>query len=317
MTTMHHQSVLTAITILFVYYLETYDTLALTVPDSPTSPSNTYIIQVCENKDCLKQFPSTGGVDGLFQVLSDLIHPMTTNVVLQRSGCLSHCGKGPNICISSTFMKTKTNTFSGVKDVYIASGILKDECNVEVSPLLLAAVDMMSQANRGNNVTFVFLFIRNLPFFKNWCYPWLMYHKVSSPEKKIQLLSSVIDQLSSDVTNDDLKGSMALLHATLMRSNVYLEMIPPNIPFALKDVHYCVKLIGFMEGIINKDHQQLFESSSVLFGKVYRVLADAEEASGNYNGAKNAILEWIRLNPSFKAKAEKDLLRLNRMLNPK
>jgi hypothetical protein len=111
-----------------------------------------YIFQVCENKDCLKQFPPAAGVDGLFQVISDLIHPKAVHIVLQRSGCLSQCGKGPNICVSSKLKSS--NTFFGVKDAYVACGILQDECNMEISPLLIAAVEVMSQAHRGGWLCF-------------------------------------------------------------------------------------------------------------------------------------------------------------------
>lgn len=124
-------------------------TEAMVVSSHHCDSSSQYIIKVCENKNCLKQFPVAAGVDGIFQVLSDLIHPQASNIVLQSSGCLSQCGRGPNICVTS---KQKSSIFFGVKDAYIASSLLKDECNIEISPLLLAAVDLMSQANRGTSL---------------------------------------------------------------------------------------------------------------------------------------------------------------------
>ena len=108
-----------------------------------------YIIQVCENKNCVKQFPtSAAGGDGLIQLFSDLIHPMANHIVLQSSGCLSQCGRGPNVCITTN---PKSNIYFGVKDAYIVGDLLKDECNIEISPILLAAVDVMAQANRGTS----------------------------------------------------------------------------------------------------------------------------------------------------------------------
>jgi hypothetical protein len=143
----------------------------------------------------------------------------------------------------------------------------------------------------------------------------LQSNKVSSLDKKIQLLSSVISQLS---TADDLDESMAMLHATSMRANVYLETVPQNVSLALADAHKCANLISSIESFcIENDCTHILQSSSVLFTRAYRTLADAEEASGNYNEAKKAISQWIRLNPSFRIKAEKDLERLNQLLNQK
>jgi hypothetical protein len=112
-------------------------------------------IQVCENKNCIKQFSSPAGIDGLTQVFSHLIHPNATHIVLQKSACLSQCGKGPNVCIVT---KQKSNIYVGVKDVYIACALLKDECDWETPPILLAALDVMDQANGG---TMFFHFIHS------------------------------------------------------------------------------------------------------------------------------------------------------------
>lgn len=112
---------------------------------------------------------------------------------------------------------------------------------------------------------------------------------------------------------------MALIHATILRANLYLETTPQNVPLALVDAHKCESLITSIESYcnMNQDCKHILDSSSFLFGKVYRVLAESEEAAGNYDEAKGAISKWVQLNPSFQKKAEKDVQRLNQLLNQK
>jgi tetratricopeptide (TPR) repeat protein len=134
--------------------------------------------------------------------------------------------------------------------------------------------------------------------------------EASSSEKKIQLLSSVIHQLS---VSQGLSESITMIHAIGMRAMAYLDQIPRNVPLALMDAQRCTSLVSSIESTCSSSHQRhILDSSSVLFGKAYRILADAHEAAGNYDEAKIAINQWVRLNPTVKNKAEKDIQRLGK-----
>jgi hypothetical protein len=51
-----------------------------------------------------------------------------------------------------------------------------------------------------------------------------------------------------------------------------------------------------------------------LNGRAWRIIADAKEAMGDIQGAMEAVILWAEKNPSFSAKAKKELDRLSKNL---
>ena len=147
---------------------------------------NNYVIKVCQNKNCMKQFisstsgsnpsstiPSSSSDENLMNVFRMLLDNDTNkNILIESSGCLSKCGNGPNININKNKNKPKGLSFllpssssddnnndkevSNVKDVYSIANILKEECDYECPSLLLAATDVIQQTNDSCKYVCVF-----------------------------------------------------------------------------------------------------------------------------------------------------------------
>ena len=65
-----------------------------------TASQKSCVVKICHNKDCTKK----GGGETLRTVFRDLIPPTTSKtdhiqLNIESSGCLSQCGKGPNVCV--------------------------------------------------------------------------------------------------------------------------------------------------------------------------------------------------------------------------
>ena len=132
-------------------------------------------IQVCQNKDCRQRFEGSSGTD-LVRTFQDLLPPSTyycyyssdddkkTNpadavavVRVEPSGCLSQCGKGPNISVQVQQSSSPHSSspppppvlVHGIRDVNIAAAELELSCGVSVHPTLLAAVKVLEKAEKG------------------------------------------------------------------------------------------------------------------------------------------------------------------------
>jgi len=156
----------------------------------------------------------------------------------------------------------------------MASAILEVGGGIESPDLLLIAVEAMGRSTR-----------------------------VTSPEKKIQILTPVITSLlsspsSTDENANSLNKSTALAHALVLRADAYLEqtqLSPGGSGSKINEAHTDAQMA------ISIDH---------LDGRAYRVLADAEEALGNVLGAMEAVSKWAEVNPGFGTKARNELARL-------
>ena len=105
-------------------------------------------IQVCQNKDCCQRFE---GSTNLVRTLYDLLPPSTAkDVKIESSGCLSQCGKGPNMSVQKNG-KEKI-LVHGVKDAASAAVELELSCSITPNPTLLAAVNVMEKAQKGTYV---------------------------------------------------------------------------------------------------------------------------------------------------------------------
>jgi hypothetical protein len=90
-------------------------------------------IQVCQNKDCCKRYQ--GRID-LFQT----IHDLQLDAQVESSGCLSHCGQGPNIEIDGQVVHEITNAATAAAQLELTLG-------KPIPKLLLAAVQVLEKAN--------------------------------------------------------------------------------------------------------------------------------------------------------------------------
>ena len=90
-------------------------------------------IQVCQNKDCCKRYQ--GRID-----LLQTIHDFNLDAKVESSGCLSHCGQGPNIEIDGQVVHEITNAATAAVQLDLALG-------KAIPKLLLAAVQVLERAN--------------------------------------------------------------------------------------------------------------------------------------------------------------------------
>lgn len=115
--------------------------------------SPTTKIQVCQNKDCCQRFEGSSSTD-LVRTLQDLLPSHDgdgTVVVVESSGCLSQCGKGPNISVqqASSSSSEPPLLVHGVRDAIRAATELELSCSVPVHSTLLAAVKVLEKAEQG------------------------------------------------------------------------------------------------------------------------------------------------------------------------
>ena len=99
-------------------------------------------VQVCQNKDCCQRFK--GKAQNLLQTIKHLVPP---DIEVESSGCLSQCGKGPNICIST--MNGEEKYYGDVADAASAGAVLEMAADISIHPTLVAAVNVMERATKG------------------------------------------------------------------------------------------------------------------------------------------------------------------------
>jgi len=204
------------------------------------------------------------------QTFSDLLPPSSSNAVtVESTGCLGNCGKGPNVSISTS---SNQKVYGAVDDGIMASAILEVGGGIQSPDQLLIAVEGIARVS-----------------------------KTASPEKKIKILTPIVEALSSASSTEDgrdaLHQSTALAHALVLRADAYLEqaLLSPDATVHADKAHADARMA------IAIDH---------LDGRAYRLLADVEEALGNVIGAMEALSKWAEVNPSFGTKARKELARL-------
>ena len=128
-------------------------------------------IGVCQNEDCRKRFPVSSGEGGCFRMVRDIIPPPLLDengessenreILVESVGCIGKCGKGPNIAIQLDPPLRKSDStsaggviYSGVTEAHVAAAALQeaDIFPEGVPNLLLAAVDVMAKADRGEYI---------------------------------------------------------------------------------------------------------------------------------------------------------------------
>jgi (2Fe-2S) ferredoxin len=108
---------------------------------------NNVLIKVCHHKDCVKR----GGGEPLLNTFRDLMGKSSSCVTLESSGCLSQCGKGPNVFVIDSDGKEKL--YFSVDDPTTASAVLDVATNQEYPINFLVAATSIVEAERSNSVT--------------------------------------------------------------------------------------------------------------------------------------------------------------------
>jgi len=221
-----------------------------------TTQQKKCVVKVCHNKDCCKK----GGGDNLLSTFRDLVPSDDNNqLTIESTGCLSQCGKGPNVCVVKNGSDEKM--YYDIKDALDASAVLDVATPEAEYPIeLLVAASNIHQAEH-----------------------------TASPAKKEELMTSVVTDLSKN-SNPALMNSHAMFHALTIRADARLDT--NNIDGAIEDARLASKI---------------FPSE----GKVWRILASAEEQRGSFDGAIVALGELARADPSFATKAKKEIERLS------
>lgn len=176
-----------------------------------TSSQKSCVVKICHNKDCTKK----GGGEMLRTVFRDLIPPPTSKtdhiqLNIESSGCLSQCGKGPNVCVVNNNGNDE-KMFFNIKDAIDASAVLDvalSEANFPIE--LLVAASTIRQAEHA-----------------------------STPLEKEKLITSVIQDLSKD-SDPVLMTSFAMFHALTFRADARLDA--NNVDGAIDDATLASKI---------------------------------------------------------------------------
>lgn len=112
-----------------------------------TSPPP-HIVKICQNKDCRKRFSPRAPDGSLVDTIQDLLPSSSGDISIEPSGCLSQCGKGPNICVVEP-ITGKERLFFGVDSASTAAAILDVACDYDPPVDLILAADKISKAQIG------------------------------------------------------------------------------------------------------------------------------------------------------------------------
>jgi len=112
---------------------------------------NSIVIKVCQSKTCTKQHGSQ--LRSLVTVMQDLIHTsnntnsMTTTMNVEATGCLTQCGRGPNLAVVSSSKTNQQETLYRLVDSPQAAAIVLEEVSgIPVPSILIAACNVMQKA---------------------------------------------------------------------------------------------------------------------------------------------------------------------------
>ena len=123
-------------------------TFVLAFSDKSTSSSPQHIVKICQNKDCRKRFSPRAPDGSLVDTIQDLLPSSSDDIAIESSGCLSQCGKGPNMCVVEP-STGKERLFFGVDSASTAAAILDVACDYDPPVDLILAADKISKAQIG------------------------------------------------------------------------------------------------------------------------------------------------------------------------
>ena len=123
-------------------------TFVLAFSDKSTPSSPQHIVKICQNKDCRKRFSPRAPDGSLVDTIQDLLPSSSDDIAIESSGCLSQCGKGPNMCVVEP-STGKERLFFGVDSASTAAAILDVACDYDPPVDLILAADKISKAQIG------------------------------------------------------------------------------------------------------------------------------------------------------------------------
>lgn len=165
--------------------------LSLSLGGDP--PRRVVTVSVCTNKDCRQ----SGGGSPLVSAFRSLLPPDNGGVVIEPSGCLSQCGKGPNVsCSDGGVGGGDGRLFTGVGDVTTASAILDVVApDVDFPIALLVAASKIRECQGG----------------------------VAPATRREGLLTEAITAMSKDGSAEGLERSFAFGFAHCLRAEARLD----------------------------------------------------------------------------------------------
>eukprot|EP00977_Amphora_coffeiformis_P027316 scaffold34603_cov212-Amphora_coffeaeformis.AAC.9 len=161
--------------------------LLLLLSAAPATRGLSFKIQVCQNKDCCRQWKHP---QNLPETLQDLLPPDAAPVEVEITGCLSQCGKGPNLVLHNSGASS-SQLVQGVVGPLQLADELQDYMGIHVPSKLVAAATVMEKATRA-----------------------------SAFDEKDRFLSSVIQVLQNDPL---LRKSTANMRAHVMHAQIRYE----------------------------------------------------------------------------------------------
>ena len=267
-------------------YLLVFLNIAIVVPltyrNTPKS-----VIKVCQHKNCMKQFPNGNLIETFQNLIEQSCADSPSNISIESSGCLSGCGKGPNVNIEAG--NEKDTVFGDINDPFTAALLIEAQCSHKCHPMLIAACDVIAQSRKRKFLAIVqifsfIVFSRNNASF--------LFEIVKSTTKKIKFLSSVISSLSG---NSDLAASRALVTALLERAEIQIldSENNKNLLGAIDDCNHAIEI----------------DANN---GRAWKILAEALELDGDTLGALDAVSKWAEVDVTFQTKARNEIIRLKR-----
>lgn len=110
-------------------------------------------VQICQNKHCCQQWPHQ---QDLPNTLLDLLPP-DVDVDIEVTGCLSECGKGPNMIFLLHKKDRSSVLLHAMNGPMHVAGELEDHFGIRVPSKLVAAVTVMDKASKGMSGTCLFV----------------------------------------------------------------------------------------------------------------------------------------------------------------
>lgn len=147
------------------------------------------VVRVCQNKHCCKR-ANNGDV---LQTMHNLIDTTNEKVVVEASGCLSECDKGPNVELT---IGAETILLHGMVDAQTCAFQLGESSFPQVPKILVAASKVMEQSQQ--------------------------FSEQGQHEEAIRFLTSVIDKLEVSPVVSPFTAANA--HAHALRAQAFLEL---------------------------------------------------------------------------------------------
>lgn len=98
-------------------------------------------IQVCQNKECCRNFG--GKTASCFYNLPQVLQDLSSFVEVESTGCLSKCDKGPNIQVASS-----STILHRIKD-HIQAAAALESLGIIVPAQHMAAIAVLEKASQG------------------------------------------------------------------------------------------------------------------------------------------------------------------------